>query len=202
MTFHTLYMTSHTWQHKSYICHFTLSIWDYIHCNCVIKPRVSISFYSLSVCHYTLYVWHHIQYEWHHMNTLWQTHRYRYDIISSIFMTSCSIYMISPILLHENKTTIPGISPTVFDIIATASVWSHPLYQCLYNNYGSLHIWHMYDIRHTLYHTNFRLYDINRQHLGHHKHCINDIRSPIHDITCTVYDISSPLSVTSQPLYR
>ena len=62
------------------------------------------------------------------------SHPYNYDITSSIFMTSCPIYMISPILLHENKTTIPGISPTVLDITATAPVWSHPLYQCLYNN--------------------------------------------------------------------
>ena len=45
--------------------------------------------------------------------------------------------MISPLLFHENKMTIPGISPIVFDITASASVWSHPLYQCLHNNYGS-----------------------------------------------------------------
>ena len=128
--------------------------------------------------------------------------RYKYDIISSIFMTSYSIYMISPILFHENKTTILGISPTVFDSTATASLWSHPLYQCLYNNYGSLHTWHMYDIRHTLHHTKFRLYDINHQYLGHRKHCIHDIRSPIHEITSTVYDISSPIPVKSKPLYQ
>ena len=128
--------------------------------------------------------------------------RYKYDIISSIFMTSYSIYMISPILFHENKTTIAGISPTVFDITATASVWSHPLYHCLYNNYGSLHTWHTYNFRHTLHHCKFRLYDINRQYLGHRNHCIHDIRSPIHDITSTVYDISSPIFVTSQQLYR
>ena len=110
--------------------------------------------------------------------------------------------MISPILFHEKKTTIPGISPTVFDMRATASVWAHLLYQCLHNNYGSLHTWHRYDITHTLHDNKFRLYDINRQYLGHHKQCIHDIRSPIYDITSTVYDISSPLPVTSQPLYR
>ena len=46
-------------------------------------------------------------------------------------MTSYPIYMISHILFHENKTTMPAISPTVFDITATASVCSHVLYQCL-----------------------------------------------------------------------
>ena len=48
------------------------------------------------------------------------SHLYRYDIKFSIFVISYPIYMISPILFHENKTTIPGISPTVFDITATA----------------------------------------------------------------------------------
>ena len=57
-------------------------------------------------------------------------------------------------MFHENKMTIQVISPTVFAITATASVWSHPLYQCIYNNYGSLHTWNTYDIRHTLHHTN------------------------------------------------
>ena len=87
LTSHTLYMTSRIWQHKSYICHLTLYIWHYIHCNCVIKPRVSITFYLLSVCPYihTLYVWHHIQYAWHHMNTLWHH--------TSIGITSYPVYL-------------------------------------------------------------------------------------------------------------
>ena len=65
------------------------------------------------------------------------SHRYSYDITSSISMALYPVYMISLLLVHENITTIPGISPTLFDITATASVWSHPLYQCLHNNYGS-----------------------------------------------------------------
>ena len=179
MTSHTLYMTSHTWQHKSYICHLTLYMWHFIHYICVIKPSVSILLHPLPVWHYTLYVWHHIQYAWHHMNTLWHhTHT---------GMTSHAVYLwhhiqytwYHPYYFMKIKTNIPGISPTEFDITATASVWSHPLYQCLHNNYGSLHTWHTYDIIHTLYHIKFRLYDINHQYLGHHKHCIHDIRSPI-----------------------
>ena len=130
------------------------------------------------------------------------SHRYRYDITSSISMTSYPIYMISPLMFHENKTSIPVISPTVFDITASASIWSYPLYQCLHNSYGSLHTWHMYDNIHTLHHIKLRLYDISCQYLGHHKHCINDIRSPTYDITSTIYCISSPVTVTSQPLYR
>ena len=130
------------------------------------------------------------------------SHSYRYDITSSIFRTSYPIYMISPILFHKNKTTIPGISPNVFDITATASVWSYPLYQCLHNNYGSLHTCHTYYIIQTLHHIKFRIYDINHQYLGHHKHCIHDIRSPKYDIIWTVYDISFPIPVIPQPLYQ
>ena len=82
MTSHTLYTTSHTWQHKSYICHLTVYIWHYIHCFCVIKPSV---LHPLAVWHYTLYVWRHIQYAWHPMNTLWHhTH---------IDMTSHPVYL-------------------------------------------------------------------------------------------------------------
>ena len=196
-------MTLHTWQHKSNICHLTLYIWHYIHCICVIKPSVLIVLHPLSVWHYTLYVWNHIQYAWHHMNTLWHhTH---------IGMTSHPVYLwhhiqyiwlISPKLFPENNTTIPGITPIVFDIRASASVWSQLLYQCLHTYYGSLHTWQTYDIIHTLHHIKFRHFDINCQYWGHHKHCILHIRSPIYDITSTIYDISSPIPVTSQPLYR
>ena len=45
-------------------------------------------------------------------------------------------------MFHENKTNIPGISATVFDITVTASVWSQLLYQFLQNNYGSHHTSH------------------------------------------------------------
>ena len=104
---------------QSYICHLTLYIWHYIHCISVIKPKVSIVLHPLSVWHYTLYVWHNFQYAWHHMNNLWH-HTCKVWHQSTIFMIY-QIYMISPIMCHENKTNISGISPTVFDITATAS---------------------------------------------------------------------------------
>ena len=50
------------------------------------------------------------------------SHPYRNDITSSVFMTSYPIYIISPTLFHENKTTIPGISPTLLT--------SQPLHLC------------------------------------------------------------------------
>ena len=121
-----------------------------------------------------VYLWHDIQYIWYH---------------PYCFMKKIKLYLAS----HPH---------TIFNITATASVWSLLLYQCLHNNYGSLHTLQMYDIIHSLHHIKFRLYDINRQYLGYHKHYIHDIRSPMYDITSTVYDLSSPIPVTSQPVYR
>ena len=177
MTTQKLYLPSHPLYltlHPLYLCHPTQGI-------NFILPTLCMSLHIICMTSHSVHMTSHEHFV--------KSHQIRYDIISSIFMTLYSIYTVSPILIHEKKTTISGISPTVFDIKATASVWSHPLYQSLYNIYGSLHTWHTYDIRHTLHHTKFRLYDVNRQYLGHHKHCINDIRSPIHDITSTVYDI-------------
>ena len=104
---------------------------------------------------------------------------YSYDIKSSIFMKSYPLYMISPILFHENKTTIPGISPTLFDITATVSVWSHLLCQCLH--------------------------DFTPLYLSHYFHFIHDITHRIYDITHmaiqTLYVASNPLYLTLHPLY-
>ena len=129
------------------------------------------------------------------------SHPYRCDIISSIIMTSYPIYMLSPNCFHGNTTTIPDISPTIFDITVIASVLSHPVYRWHHNNYGSHHSFHTYDIIYTLHHNTFTLCDTNPQYLWHHKHCFHDIRSPIYDITSMVSDISSLIPVTSQPLY-
>ena len=190
MTTQKLYLPSHPLYltlHPLYLCHQTQCI------NCI-TPTCCMTLHTICMTSHSVCMTSR-----EHLMT---SHPYRYDITSILFMTSYPIYMIAPILFHENKTTLPGILPTVFDITATASVGSHPLYQCLHNNYGSLHTWHIYDIIHNLQHIKFRLYDINHQYLGHYKHCIHDIRSPIYDITSTVYDISSPIPVIWQPLYR
>ena len=158
---HSLYLTIN----PLYLCHQTMCI------NCI-TPTLCMTVHTICMTSHSVCMASHE----HFMIS----HPYRYDITSTIFMTSYPIYMISPILFHENKTTIPGTSPTVFDIKARASVWSNPLYQCLPQNYGSLHTWHTYDIIHTLHSIKFRLYDINRQYLGHQKHCIHDISSPIY----------------------
>ena len=169
-----LYLTLH----PLYLCHQTQCI------NCII-PTLCMTFHTLCMISHSVCMTSH-----EHFMT---SHRYRYDITCSVSMTSYPIYMISPLLFHENKTTIPGISPTVFDITASASVWSHPLYQCLHNSYGSLQTGHKYDIIHTLHHIRFRLYDINSQYLGH--------QNAAFMTSDLLYMTSHPRFITSHPLY-
>ena len=190
MTTQKLYLLSHTLYltlHPLYLCHQSQCIKS-------ITPTLCMTLHTIWMSSHSVCMASH-----EHFMT---SHPYRYDITSSIFMMSYTTYMISPILFHENKTILPGIWHTIFDNTANASVSSHPLYQCLHNNYGSLHTWPTYDIINTLYQIKLRHYDINGQYLEHYNHCIHDIRSPIYDITSTVYDISSPVPVTSQPLYQ
>ena len=142
LPFHPLYLTLY----PLYLCHQTQCI------NCI-TPTLCMTLHTICMTSHSVCMTSH-----EHFMT---SHPYRYDITSIIFMTSYPIYMISPILFHENKTNIPGISPTVFDSTSTASVWSHRLYQCLQINYGILHTWHTCKIIHTLHHITFRLYEIN-----------------------------------------
>ena len=130
MTTQKLYLPSHPLYltlHPLYLCHQT-------QCTHCISPTLCMTLHSMCMTSHSLCMTSH--------ECIMTSHPYKCDITSSIFMTSYPIYMISPIVFHENKTTMPGVSPTVFDIIATASVWSHLLYQCLHNNYGSLLTWH------------------------------------------------------------
>ena len=122
MASHTLYMTIHTWQNKRYICHLTHYIWHYIHCNCVMKPRVSITFYPLSVCHYTLYVWHHIHYAWHHMNTLWNHTRLGMTSYP-VYLWHCIQYIRSHLYCFMKRKQLYRASHTLY-------LTSQPLHLC------------------------------------------------------------------------
>ena len=117
-----------------------------------------------------VYFWHHIQYIWYH---------------PYCFMKTKRLYLAShPLFWHH--------SHCICVVTSTPSVPSQQLWKAS----DLAHIWHHTHLRHI----KFRLYEINSQYLGHHKHCIHDIKSPIYDITSTAYDIPSPIPVTSQPL--
>ena len=212
MTSHTLYMTSHTWQHKCYICHLTHYIWHYIHCSCIIKPSVSIIPHPLSGWHHThymcdiifsmhditwtlyditpLYVWHHTQYIYDMISNI-------YDITHTAFLTTQRLYLTS----HPLYLTSQPLYLCHHTDDNTHNCIDVSLYQWHHNKYGSQHPWNTYDIILTLHDIIFTPYDINDQYLWHHNDCIHDIRSPLYDITSTVYDFLSPIPVTSEPLY-
>ena len=138
-----------------------------------------------------------------------------YNITPSIFMTSYPTHMLSPYCFHDN-TTIPDISPTMFDITATVSVSSHRwhmhLYRCIAISMTSqacksshlAHVWHhtqstSHDI-HTLWHqwscfmTSQTLHSWHQiASIWHHIHSLGH-----HTTLCMT---SSSLYLTSCPLY-
>ena len=115
MTTQKLYLPSHSLYltlHPLYLCHQT-------HCIYCITPTLGMTLHTIYMTSHSVCMASHEQFM--------TSHSYRYDINFGLFMISYPIYRISPILFHENKTTIPGMSPTVFVITATESVWSHLL---------------------------------------------------------------------------
>ena len=118
---------------------------------------------------------------------------------------------------HEN-TTIPDISPAIFDITATVSVSSHRwhthLYWCITISMISqqvcksshlAHVWHHTQSTsrhiHTLWHqrtcfmTSFPIY------ITSHSHIMTSIIM-FYDITNTLFTTSDLLYMTSHPLFR
>ena len=168
MTSLPLYLTLHT----LYMCHQ--------------GQCINYTTPTLCMTSHTVHVWHYILYAWHPMNTL--SHHTR------IGMTSHPVYLwhhihyncYHPYCFHENTTTIPVISPTIFDITATTSVWSYPFYRCYHNNYVSHHTGtHM---------TSYTLY------ITSHSHFMTSILS-IYDITNTAFMTSDLLYMTSHPQF-
>ena len=96
-----------------------------------------------------------------------------YIITPSIFMTSFLIHMLSPYYFHDNTATIPGISPTVFDLTAIVSVSSHRwhthLYQCI-----TLFLIHMLS-----------------------PYCFHDNTATIPGISPTIFDLTATVSLSS-----
>ena len=205
---HTIVVTTlhplHSWHHTHYIQHHS-------HDNTKVISAISP---SISDTTSTVYVSSNPVYQLYYTHSLYDITHYMYDNTFSMHDITWTLYDITPIFVWHHteyiydiifniyvithtvswkQTTRPGISPILFDITSTASVWKHPLYQWLNINYVSLHTWYTYDIIHTLNHIKFRLYDINRQYLGHHNtaYMTSDL----------LYMMSHPRFMTSHPLY-
>ena len=133
-----------------------------------------------------------------------------YNIIPSIFMTSYPICMLSPYCFHDNITTTPDISPTVFDITATVSVSSHRwhthLYRCIAVSMTSQQVCKSSHLAHVGHHTKSTSHHIHT--LWHQWTCFmtsqtlhswQKISSTWHHTTLSM--TSSLLFLTSRPLY-
>ena len=152
--------------YNHYIWHYTLLI-----CICVISPSVCMTSYSVCMAWHEVFMTSHQLYSWHHIKCIWY----------------------HPYFFHGNTMTIPGTSPTIFDITATVSVSSHLLYWWRHNMYGSHHSWHTHAIIHILHEITLTIYDINAQYLWHHSHYIWHWIDAISVITSTVLMISHQL---------
>ena len=140
-------------------------------------------------------------------------------------MASFALYKISHPHFMTSNHHFYDITPTIFDIISTVSVSSHPLYwwyhtnyiyeisSAIYDNIVSI----VYDITATVslsshpvfrwYHTLY-VYDITPTlcitsytlYKASHPHFMTS-HHIIYDITCTVFMTSLPLYLTLHPLY-
>ena len=167
--------------HPLYLCHQTQGI--------------TYTAPTLCMTSHTLYGWHHIQHACYHINCLW--HYTRLCIIShpvylwyltqygryhhTAFMTTQRLYMTShpPYLTSQPLCLFHHTDGTNICI----DEW---LYRRHHHKCVSHHTWHTYGIIPNLHHITFTLYDINDHVLWHHKHCEQDIRSPLYDITSTL----------------
>ena len=144
------------------------------------------------------------------------SHLSTYSITLSIFVTAYPIRMLSPYCFHDNTTTIPDTSPTIFDMTATVYVSSHRwhthLYRCITVSMTSqvckssllAHLWHHTQSTSHHIHTLWHQWScfMTSQSL-HSWHQISSIWHHIHSLGhhTTLCMASSPLYLTSRPLY-
>ena len=108
-------------------------------------------------------------------------------------MASFALYKTSHPRFMTSNHHFYYITPTVFDIISTVSMSSHPMYWWYHTKW-------IFEISRAIYDGIISiLYDMTAT-IWHHNHCIHDITFPTYDITSRVYDISSLIPVTSQTL--
>ena len=142
---------------------------------------------------------------------------YMYDITTSIFLTSYQICMLSPYCFHDNTTTIPDISHTIFDITSTVSVsslrWHTHLYWCIAVSVTSQQVCKSSHLAHVWHHTQSTSHHSHNlwhqwscfmtSQTLHSRHQISAIWQHIHSLGhhTTLYMTSSPLYLTSRPLF-
>ena len=140
-----------------------------VHCICVITP-------NLSMMSQPIYIWYHIQYRW--------------EILSTIFMTLYPLCMTS--------------QPCVLITPHSAYVWHHLSYRRrhIYSITQSPNLYYFTSTSgmtsHSLYHTSHQMYlchhnlstDITPTFVWHHTHYMCDIICTIYNIISTAYVIT------------
>ena len=125
MALRTLYLPSvplYLTLHPLYLCHQTQVISYTTPTLCMTSHTIRVTSYSVCVPSQLFRI----------------LHTSMYNFTPIIFMTSYPICMLSPYRLHENTTTIPDISPAIFDITDTVSVSSHRWHTPLYRRIALL----------------------------------------------------------------
>ena len=136
-------------------------------------------------------------------------HTSMYNITPTIFMTSYPISTLSLYRFHENTTTIPGISPAIFDITATVSVssqgWHTHLYRRIALLMTSQQVCKSSHLAHVWHHTQSTSHHIHT--IWHERSCFmtSDTRNSWHQIFSLWHHIHSlghhtTLCMTSSPL--
>ena len=190
MTTQKLYLPSHPLYltlHPLYLCHQT-------QCINFITPTTCMTLHTICMTSHSVCMTSH-----EHFMT---SHPYRYDITCSIFMTPYPIYMISPILFHENQNE--------YTWHLTHWIWHHShcicvvtptvimLPQQLWKSSHLAHVWHhTHPTSHQIQTLWYQSSVFRTSQTLHSWHQISYM-----DMTSTVYDTSSPIPETSQPLYR
>ena len=121
MAIRTLYLPSvplYLTLHPLYLCHQNQGISYTTPTLCMTSQTIQVISYSVCMLSEQL------------CRTL---HTSMYNFTHSIFMTSYPICTLSPYRFHKN-TTIPDISPAIFDITARVSVSSHRWHTHLYRH--------------------------------------------------------------------
>ena len=128
----------------------------------------------------------HPLYRQHHTHSL-------YDITLAIYVASFALYETSHPHFMTSNHRVYVFMASIFDIVSTVSVSSHPLYWWYHTNCIS-------EITSAIVHNIISIvYDMTAT-VSHDNHCFNDIRFPTYHITSRIYDISPPIALTSQTL--
>ena len=181
VTSYALFITSHPIRMSSYYCTYdiTTSIYE-------TTSSMEDNLYFIHETSQPVSLSSHPLYRHYHTHSL-------YDITLAICVSLFALYKTSYPHFMTTNCRVYVITPTIFDIMSTLFVSSHPLYWWYHNNCVS-------EITSAIIHDIISIVYNMTAAVWHHNHCNHDIRVATYEFTSIVYDFSSPIPVTSQTL--